>query len=88
LWNPNLRVADAGIAVREVAEVRILKCRRHDAEDAVGFAVQQEGLGEDVCALVEDGLPERVADEDDAIVAGLIVGRGDGAAEFGRYLEG
>ena len=87
LWNPKLGIADAGIAVRKVAEVRVLEGRGHDADDAVGLAVQEEGLGEDVGAPVEDRLPERMTNEDDVMVlAGLVVGGGDGVTELGCDL--
>src|ERR1700733_8416403 len=68
--------------------MRILEALRHDADDLVLLAVEQQRTMENVSGRAEHGLPERVADDGDFFVAQLVVAGPYLPAKFRRGLKG
>src|ERR1700689_1089618 len=65
----------------------ILEALRHDADDLVILAVEQQRAMENISGRAEHGLPERVADDGDLFVAHLVVIGNYLPAEFRSGLE-
>jgi hypothetical protein len=59
--------------------VRILEVCGHHSNDAVGPAIQLQGLREDVLLGGEHRLPKGMTDDDNTVVAGKTVRGIDGA---------
>ena len=67
--------------------MRILEALRHDADDLVILAVEQQRAMENISGRAEHGLPERVADDGDFFVAHLVVVGSYLPAKFRSGLE-
>ncbi len=85
--DPDLRCLVLRFSIGQIGTVRILEPLRHDADDLVIFAVEQQRAMENVSGRPEHGLPERVADDGDFFVARLVVIGSDVPAEFGSGLK-
>lgn len=71
-----------------VAEKAAFVCgRAHDADDFAALAVETNEFADDVGRAAKLFLPERMGKNDDTMVAGNIVVRSEGAAEFGSKAE-
>ena len=68
--------------------MRILEALRHDADDLVVLAVEQQRAMENVSGRAEHGLPERMADDGDFFVAQLVVVGTYLPAKFRSGLKG
>src|SRR3954447_17245159 len=74
--NPKLLETSGGIVAR-----------RHDSDDGVGQTIDLDGLAERGGAVSETISPNSVADDDDAVSAGLRFVLGEDASGSGRDVE-
>src|SRR5439155_24812335 len=66
---------------------RIVKIRRHDADDAVQVCVHSDALAENVWVTSECSLPEPVADDDFLCISRRMICRRKRAAQLGFYCD-
>src|ERR1700733_18672 len=71
----------------QIALVRKAELRRHDADDLVGGAVELERLAQNIGAARKHIPPQRMANDNHAILPWLLVFRADGSARFRRCFE-
>ena len=73
-----------------IADKRELESRTHDADDRVGFAIELDVAANHCRIGAEMVAPERIANDNFVIVAGLILALDEGAAQQGlctKYRE-
>src|SRR6202044_1174841 len=86
-WDPYLGCFVLRVAIGQVGVMRILEPLRHDTDDLIGLAIEEQCAIENVRAGREHGLPESVANQGDFFVTNLIVAGGNCPAQLWRCKE-
>src|SRR4051812_31775623 len=60
---------------------------RHDTDYGVRFGVHADGLSDDVSISTKAALPQPVGEDDDVVLAGLVLVQPEVAADHRRYTE-